>query len=244
MNEKQLRQITAAMLSEANQNPPSFALLGLSGTGKTSVINVLFKTGLDISHTSACTKEFTSLPIGLKMTQGAATGSNISLRVVDCPGLGEDISLEEQYIEHYKRHLPAVDVILYLSAARNRGGVALEQQHLQALKNFGGRMVFGLSQIDLVEPGDFNERMNRPSEKQTAHIKAICEDRGQRFATVLERAVEFVPFSARYGYGLQTLFTALIMACSQERSWLFESLKGFDWRSFYPAAVLEQIGSK
>lgn len=243
MNEKQLRQLTVAMLEEVDKKPPSFALTGLSGTGKSSVINVLFKTSLDVSHTSACTKEFVSIPIGLKMTRGAASGSNISLRVVDCPGLGEDLSLEEHYIEHYKRHLPSVDVILYLSAARNRGAVALEQQHLQALKSFSGRIVFGLSQIDLVE-GDWNERMNRPGEKQASHIAAICEDRAKRFSSILDRSVDFVPFSSRFGYGLQSLFTALILACPQERSWIFESIKGFDWRDFYPAAALEQLGSE
>ena len=229
------------MLAEVRRKPPTFAMIGLSGSGKSSVINRLFKTLLPVSHTRACTKEFISTEIGLQMTQGAASGESAKLRVIDCPGLGEDVNLEDRYLDHYRQHLPEVDVILYVSAARSRGACALEQQHLQALKNFGGRMVFGLSQIDLVED-DWNQRLNRPSEQQLAHISEICEDRSLKFASVLGREVKFVPFSSRHGYGLQSLFTALIVNCPEERAWFFDSLKGFNFRDFVPAAVLEQLG--
>ena len=243
MKKQDLTQMAEAMLAEVRRKPPSFAMIGLSGSGKSSVINRLFKTSLPVSHTRACTKEFIASDIGLKMTQGAAAGKPVNLRVIDCPGLGEDINLEDRYLNHYRQHLPDVDVILYVSAARSRGAVALEQQHLQALKGFCGNLVFGLSQIDTVE-GDWNNRLNRPSEQQAAYVAEISQDRAQRFSTVLDRDVKFIPFSSRHGFGLQSLFTALILACPEERAWVFESLKAFDFRQFVPAAALRALGGE
>lgn len=244
MKQQDVADIANAMLAEIHRKPPSFAMIGLSGSGKSSVINRLFKTSLPVSHTRACTKEFISSDIGLKMTKGAVSGQPVNLRVIDCPGLGEDINLEDRYLDHYRQHLPEVDVILYVSAARSRGAVALEQQHLQALRDYGGRMVFGLSQVDLVEPLDWNERLNRPSQQQLAHIEDISKDRSQRFSNVLHRDVKFIPFSSRHGFGLQSLFTALILACPENRAWIFESLKGFDFRQFIPKAALQKLNNE
>lgn len=177
------------------------------------------------------------------MNGGVASGTQVNLRVIDCPGNGEDITLESKYLDHYRQHLPEADVILHVSAARNRA-VALEQQHLMALKEHSNRMVLGLSQIDLVVPGNWNDRLNQPGKEQLAHIAEICEDRSARFSAVLDREVSFIPFSAQHGYGLQSLFTALIMACPKERAFLFDGLKGFSFQDFIPAAALKQLGSE
>lgn len=243
MKKQDLTQMVTAMLAEVRRKPPTFAMIGLSGSGKSSVINRLFNTSLKVSHTRAGTKQFISTDIELKMAQGPAVGEPVNLRVIDCPGLGEDIALEEQCVSHYRQHLPEVDGILYVSAARSRGAVALEQQHLAALKGFCGQIVWGLSQIDLLE-GEWNDRLNRPSEQQAAYVAEICEDRAQRFASVVGREVKFIPFSSRHGFGLQSLFTALLMACPAERAWVFESLKAFDFRQFVPAAALKALGTE
>jgi len=239
-NKLEMRAIANAIEQETKKKPPTVTVIGNSGVGKSSALNALFKTSLPVSHSQACTKDFISNDIDLEMTNGAGKGTQVKLRVIDCPGLGEDVSLEDQYLDYYRRHLPEADIVLYLSAARNRA-VALEQQHLLALKEFGSRMVFGLSQIDLVEPRNWNERLNCPSEEQQAHIAEICEDRAGRFSSVLERDVKFTPFSANHGYGLQALFTALILSSPEERAWLLDGLKGFDFRSFIPKAARELL---
>jgi len=242
LNRQQEARIVKAILDEVHRKPPTIAVIGLSGSGKSSVINRLFRTTLPVSHTSACTKDFLYSDIGLEIRNGVAAGQPVSLRVIDCPGLGEDVTLESGYLEHYQKHLPEADVILYVTAARNRGAVALEQMHLRHLLQYVDRMVFGLSQADLVEPRDWNVRLNRPGELQMKYIEEICEDRAARFATVAGRQVRCLPFASSQGFGLQSLFTALILNCPPERAWIFESLKAFDFRQFIPAAALLQLG--
>jgi len=242
LTKKEHADLIAAVEQVAMQKPPTIVVTGVSGAGKTSVINRLFKTTMPVSHTVACTKEFISTDLALEITNGAAAGTEIKLRVKDCPGLGEDITKESEYLEYYRHHLPDADVILHISASRNRA-VALEQQHLTALKHFGHRMVFGLSQIDMVEPLNWNDRLNFPSKEQATHVAEICEDRAARFSSVLDRKVSLIPFSSRHGFGLQKLFTAMILACPEERSWLFDGLKAFKFSDFVPKAALSQLGN-
>jgi hypothetical protein len=46
----------ARLVQELRQHPPTIGLVGVSGVGKSSTINRMFKTNLPISHTVACTK--------------------------------------------------------------------------------------------------------------------------------------------------------------------------------------------
>lgn len=96
------------MLAEVRRKSPSFAMIGLSGPGKSTVINRLFKTLLPVSHIRACTKEFNCSDIALTMKQRATLGEPVSLQVIDCPELDEALNLEDQYLELYRRHLRTV----------------------------------------------------------------------------------------------------------------------------------------
>lgn len=146
-----IRIVREAMQVHFERKPPTIGVIGVSGTGKSSVINAMFKTTLAISHTRACTKEFRAIEMGMKVLKGPAKDDPISLIVVDAPGLGEDVRKDPEYIEEYLHRLPECDVILWLLAARNRG-MSLDQQYLKRLAQFHDRIVFGLNQIDIVHP--------------------------------------------------------------------------------------------
>jgi uncharacterized protein len=213
------------------ERPVTIGVIGVSGVGKSSLINRLFRTDFATSPTVACTKEFTAANVTLAACRGPIQGTAIPLQVVDAPGLGESRESDAGYIEQYRRHLPDCDAIIWVSAARNRAA-ALEQEYLSELRSFQGKMVFGLGQADLVDPLDWDERLNLPSRVQEQHLEEISQDRAQKFSEVTGEHIELIPFSAKRSYNLQLVFTSLIERAKRERGWLLSSIKGFqfdDW---------------
>jgi uncharacterized protein len=228
----------ATLMKEALKKPPTIGLVGVSGVGKSSTINTLFKTQLPVSHTVACTKEFWELKLDVKMTQGPAEGEGVKLIVHDAPGLGEDLAKDDEYLGMYRDKLPDCDVILWVLAARNRA-VALDQHYLVQLDGFHDRIVFGLNQVDLVEPMNWKAGLPIPSKEQETHIAKIVEDRGLRLSSVMKRKVEVIPYSTVRGYNLEALFTAMLQACARQRSWILSGLKNFSYKDAIPVELLQ-----
>jgi len=225
-------EMKSALLKALNaERPVTIGVIGVSGVGKSSLINRLFRTDFATSPTIACTKEFTTADVELLASKGPVAGTPIPLRVVDAPGLGESRESDPGYLQEYRRNLPECDAIIWISAARNRA-VALEQEYLSALRSFHSRIVFGLGQADLVDPLNWDERINLPSRKQEQHLEEIRKDRAEKFSTVTGGQIAFIPFSAKRSYNLQLVFTALVKRADRERGWLLSSIKGFqfdDW---------------
>jgi len=224
-------KLREAWADEIDKKPLSIGVVGVSGVGKSSTVNAMFRTSLPISHTVACTKEFRAIPMSVTVTDGPGTGSSTRLVVHDAPGLGEDTRRDPGYLSMYEKNLPECDIILWVMTARNRA-IALDQQYLKQLMDFQERIVFGISQVDLVEPRNWNPRLPIPSVEQEANIREIVADRGARLSDTLGRKVEVIPYSNYMGYNLEWLFTSLIEACTTGRKWLYQGLKDFkleDW---------------
>lgn len=213
--------------------PPTIGVIGVSGTGKSSLINVMFKTTLETSHVRACTTEFRANDLEMEIRKGAAEGDRVHLVVIDAPGLGEDVGKDQEYIDAYQRRLPECDIILWLMVARNRA-VSLDQQYLREFPDFHERMVFAVNQADLVHPMDWDDEINLPSEEMEANIKEIVSDRAERIGSVIGRAPEIVAVSATRGYNLEELFFKMISTAPRERKFIFDLLKGFSYRDFLP----------
>jgi len=235
MNEltPQEQEALRGLISQELKKPPMIGLVGVSGVGKSSTINTMFKTHLPISHTRACTTEFREVPLQLQITQGPAAGQSVQLVVCDAPGLGEDVSKDPEYLEMYRRKLPECDIILWIMSARNRA-IALDQSYLRHFQDLQEQMVFGISQVDLVEPMNWKPGFPIPSEEQERNIADIVEDRSRRLVDILERQIEIIPYSNQRGYNLEFLFTSLLRSCTGNRSWIFQSLKNFSYTDFIP----------
>jgi uncharacterized protein len=235
-------KVIQAVLHEFRYHPPTIGVIGVSGTGKSSTLNSMFKTELEISHSTACTKQFLDIDLSLGVKQGEAAGNEVALHVVDAPGLGEDVELDDNYLDEYRHNLRKCDVILWVMTARNRA-VALDQHYLKKLRRFTDKMVFGINQVDLVDPMDWN-KTNLPSLAQQENIDTIQKDRRRRIESTLNRRIEIISYSATHKWRLQQLFTALIKAAPINRAWMFDVLKAFRHDDFLPDAVRERIMQK
>lgn len=223
--------IIAKLQKALESQPPTIGVIGVSGTGKSSTINAMFNTQLHVSNSVRGTLAFQSSDVDLQIKRGKLEGTTAQLRVVDAPGLGEDIRKDPKYLEMYRTHLPACDVILWVSNARNRA-VALEQQYLAELRPFHDRMIFGINQVDLIEPMNWDNARNMPSREQEKSIGEILSDRKERFEYVIGKSIKMVPYSAKQYHDLTYLHANIIDTCGDGRKWLFEALRSFspkDW---------------
>lgn len=239
LTRREMEELLRRVNSELRRHPPVIGLIGVSGVGKSSTINTLFKTDLATSDTVACTKEFWDTDVSATFSQSGVHKS-VLLRVIDAPGLGEDLARDPAYLEMYRRHLSRCDVILWVLAARNRA-VALDQHYLKQLEEFHGKMVFGLNQVDLVEPMDWDGQINLPSPRQETNIEIIVRDRREKLESILRREIKMVAYSAKDRYQLQELFSAIVEACPPDRKWIFSALKGFRVEDFIPVELRERV---
>ena len=223
----QIRPVVERMDEEYRKNPPSIALIGLSGVGKSSTINAMFNTNLTVSATTRGTSKFESIRASLSVQRTGEIGKPAFLQVYDAPGLGEDLRLDPEYLQMYEEFLPKCDVILWIIAARNRA-LALDQHYLERLRPFLDKVVFGINQSDLVDPLDWDDTKNLPSSQQSLHIEAIVKDRSQKISDFLGRKVNIIAYSASRYYRLMDLYQHIIENSPRERRWMFEFVRAFD----------------
>jgi uncharacterized protein len=180
---------------------------GIGGTGKSSSLNALFGTQLPTSPTTAATRDF--------RTAVASAGPR-SVRLIDAPGLGEDDCRDQAVLAEFARVLPGCDLVLWVLTGRDRT-LGRDLGYLEKLAVPVDRLVFGVNQVDLVEPADWNPWLGLPSEAQEQNILELVEDRRARLATHLGEARPMVGYSATRRFRLQELFTHLVAVCPKDR---------------------------
>ena len=208
-----------------NQQPPKIALIGVTGVGKTSTINALFNTGLEISHFRSCTQKEAIVPE--VASQFAANRGTIT--VYDMPGLGESLIADKSHIETYKRVLPEVDVAVWIIEAGGRA-LSLMQQSLKtisaAMKDKKlERIMFAINKADLMYPNNWNRHTNTPSREQWDNLV--------QFAKTVERSIKEVVnrwngeikiYSALKKYRLEPLLTSMIETAPKQRRWILDEI--------------------
>ena len=220
-----------AIREEFRLRPPTIGLIGLSGVGKSSTINAMFGTSLPVSATTRGTTRFIASDIEIKARELFGQSAQATLRVLDAPGLGEDVDLDKKYLDYYRRHLKKCDAVIWVLAGRNRA-LALDQRYLKTLRDRLPNLVLGVNQSDFIDPLDWNARTNMPSASQRENIATILTDRQERLARLFGQPVPVVAYSAVRYYGLYDLFNACIDQVSPNRRWMFEIIRKFspdDW---------------
>ena len=102
-------------------------------------------------------------------------------------------------------------------------------------------MVFAINQVDLLDPMEWNEKINLPSDHQLANIQEVIKDRTEKLESVVEKEINLIAYSSKTGYNLQELFSSLLDACPPERKWLFQGLKSFHFTDFIPKEALAHL---
>ncbi len=228
-----LEPVLRAVEDEFNRQPPAICVIGLSGVGKSSSINSMFGTNKKVSSTTRGTHRFRTDTFHIVSTRVEGAGVKCALRVLDAPGLGEDASLDDNYLSRYRHHLKEkkCDIVLWIVAARNRA-LALDQQYLSRLSDVLPNVVIGINQVDLVDPLNWNDRINMPSLEQERAINEIVQDRHAKLSKCLKSECQTIAYSALKSYNLHALFAACLNASKPERRWMFDLLKSFstyDW---------------
>lgn len=230
-----LRLAVTEIEREFAARPPTIGVIGLSGVGKSTTINAMFGTSRHTSASVRGTNRFKAADIEYVSDRVADARVKCAFKFYDAVGLGEDKDLDRNYLKRYREHLPKCDVAIWVLAARNRA-LALDQQYLAEIaKSLPGlAMVIAVNQVDLVDPVDWNERINMPSERQAKAIAEITADRQEKLSRFVKGDCPVVPYSAARYYNLQTLFATCLKAAPPHRRWMFELIKSFsthDWLS-------------
>lgn len=227
--------------------PPTIAIIGFCGVGKSSTLNALFNAGCATSDVGACTQREERVQGRLEKYIGLKG----DVFFYDMPGLGESIKKDPKHYATYERVLPKADVIIWLFHAGDRSMTPM-QNALQKLTQrigteFTRKLVFAINKADAIAPGenDWNEKFNVPSQKQKENLAEF-----ERY--VLERVREVLPrwngpivsYSAKRRYRLEQLMTKLVEAMPRDRIWTLEQLAAVaDYEETIPSEYRELIRS-
>jgi small GTP-binding protein len=205
------------LIEDELKNPPKVAIIGKAGVGKSTTINALFNLNEKISHTTHGTteasKKVVELPKGGKLS------------IIDMPGMGEDLKLDQEYAKIYERILPEADIVLYVIQANLKAlredQIILRDIVQNVMGNLKGRLVIGLNQVDKIGPGTWNTKFNFPSPEQEDNINRRCQAIQKELSSVLSIKVEQVEYySAEKRYRLYDLLGAIIKS-SGNTGWKF-----------------------
>jgi len=193
---------------------PKVAVFGGSGAGKSSLCNALFgKDVAKISDVEACTREPQDIFIGNK------DGGGINL--IDVPGIGEDITRHQEYMELYKSLLPKVDLILWTIFIKSREYASAIEVYNKILKPLSDKIpiIFVITQVDITKPHkDWDSKNNKPSKEQEKNIIRKINDVSKKFNISTNNIIEV---SADESYNLVKLVDKVVEVLPNEKKYSF-----------------------
>ncbi len=210
-----------------NESPPTIAIVGFTGVGKSSTLNALFNAGQPTSDVKACTQEATSFVGDIE----TFTGSKGIVNIYDMPGLGEDIETDIKHYKTYEEILPLVDVVVWTFQAGDRA-MTPTQQALTSLVNkigndFTNRLIFVVNKADATAPGEtyWDTKLNIPNSTQMENIKEFEDYIREKVKKVLPKwNGAIITYSAKRRFRLDQLMTAMVEAMPDKRKWLLNDL--------------------
>lgn len=219
-----------ALLGEVNrayeqEPPPVLAFIGETGVGKSTTVNSLFNAGQEVGHFSPTTLTVDGLDV--YATVDHVRGSRGDLRVIDMPGVGDDLKNYQTYLRLYLETLPRADAILWVHPASDRMVAFMQQvvgELVKQVPELRTRIVFGLNKADEMHPGNWNPKSNTPSNEQVRNLEERVKEFGRSIRPHIQtKRPAVVTYSALRRYNLATLFRTLMEAVPKQRRWVLES---------------------
>jgi uncharacterized protein len=205
-------------------SPPTIAIIGLSGVGKSSTLNSLFGDYFPVSHTIRGTTKFERFAPDLDLRGEYSVAKTGKLIVYDAPGLGESIETDVEYVRMYNEVLPQCDAAIWIMTATNRA-LALDQKYLRDLTEHSARFVFALNKCDECAPMNWDRRHNIPSSEQSENLEEIRKHRQDCLSQSLGRDITIHYYSARRHYRTLDVFKSAWEKFDTSRRWMLEAFR-------------------
>lgn len=211
----------------SQEQPPTVAIIGFTGVGKSTTLNALFNAGQATSDFRPCTKTAADFIVDLK----DYIGSKGTIKIYDMPGLGESIKADERYYALYTDILPKADVIIWLFHAGDRAMTPMQTALVRLISMIGpeftNRLLFAVNKADAIAPGEsaWNTKFNIPSKEQVDNLDGFSRYVRERICEVLpDWEGPVVLYSAKRRYHLEQLMTAMVECMPEKRRWVMDDL--------------------
>ena len=155
-------------------------------------------------------------------------GEDGLIHIIDMPGLGESIEDDHEYARIYQRELLGADAALYVLQADERI-LGEDQRILREIvapamaasgRKAGDRIVVGLNKVDLLQPGEWDPRLNYPTPEQEKTIERRCSDIVEKLGRLISGldTSKIVYYSAEKRYRLNDLLLPIVESAGR-RGW-------------------------
>ena len=228
LTENEIESVQRAVEQKiATVAPPTIAIIGFTGVGKSSTLNALFNAGQPTSDVRACTQNAKVFTGNLE----PYTGSKGTINIYDMPGLGESIKADVHHYNVYTDILPKTDVIIWTFHAGDRAMEPMQKAIMKLIDKIGlgftEHLMFAINKVDAIAPGEscWNESFNIPSMEQKQNIIEFENYIKERIREVLPQwDGPIISYSAKRRYHLEQLMKAMIQTMPSDRRWILNNL--------------------
>ena len=189
---------------------PKVGVFGKTGAGKSSLCNAIFGEDVaTVSDVQACTRN----PEEYVLNAGRR-----GIVLLDCPGVGESLQLEQKYEDMHAGLLPQLDLVLWLIKADDRATATDEKFFADVVRphlDCGKPLFVVISQSDKMEPcREWDMTHSRPGPNQEINLLLKQRELAALFGVRLDRVVSV---SANEKYNIGFLVEQIIGALPNDK---------------------------